>query len=257
MTNKMQQRRGLKANMPTGSAGELLYATDTRELYMGTGNGNVNMGGSHWYRGTAMSGTSSTANQYSYSACPEVKLDDIYMNTSNGNIYACTTAGKGSAAKWTYQGCIKGVKGDTGSYPIVDSKLSLTSKNPAQNQAIGALASRIADFFTILAGVDRKISEGTYICTTDINKFDYLTKNIGHDNGYEKNVFCFGADNLPSGCRIGLLYDDAVDSYHPGQQESEYYCYQQFTDFITGAVYYREVAGSPYYFNVAVDWYTN
>lgn len=114
MANKIQQRRGLKANMPTGSAGELLYATDTRELFIGTGNGNVNMGGSHWYRGTAMSGTSATVNAHSYSACPEVKLDDIYMNISSGNIYACTTAGKGSAAKWTYQGCMRGPQGATG-----------------------------------------------------------------------------------------------------------------------------------------------
>lgn len=114
MANKIQLRRGLKSAMPTGSAGEPLYATDTRELFIGTGSGNVNMGGSHWYRGTAMSGTSTTANAYSYSACPDVKLDDIYMNTSNGNIYACTTAGSGSAAKWTYQGCIKGATGATG-----------------------------------------------------------------------------------------------------------------------------------------------
>lgn len=114
MANKIQQRRGLKANMPTGSAGELLYATDTRELFIGTGNGNVNMGGSHWYRGTAMSGMSATVNAHSYSACPEVKVDDMYMNTSSGNIYACTTAGKGTNAKWTYQGCMKGPQGATG-----------------------------------------------------------------------------------------------------------------------------------------------
>lgn len=45
MVNKIQLRRGLKSSMPTGSAGEPLFATDTRELYVGTGNGNVNMGG--------------------------------------------------------------------------------------------------------------------------------------------------------------------------------------------------------------------
>ena len=49
MANKIQQRRGLKANMPTLSAGEIGYATDTRETFIGTGSGNVNMGGSHWY----------------------------------------------------------------------------------------------------------------------------------------------------------------------------------------------------------------
>ncbi|MGN0106089.1 MAG: hypothetical protein ACI4A5_00145, partial [Hominilimicola sp.] len=76
--------------------------------------GNVNMGGSHWYRGTALSGTVTTTGYYSYAACPEVKVDDIYLNTSNGNVYACTTAGSGTAAKWTYQGCIKGATGATG-----------------------------------------------------------------------------------------------------------------------------------------------
>lgn len=114
MANKILQRRGLKANMPNLSSGEIGYATDTRETFIGTGSGNVNMGGSHWYRGTAMSGTSTTANAYSYAACPEVKLDDIYMNISNCNIYACTTAGSGTTAKWTYQGCIKGATGATG-----------------------------------------------------------------------------------------------------------------------------------------------
>lgn len=114
MANKIQQRRGLKSSIPTLSSGELGYTTDTRELFIGTGSGNVNVGGSHWYRGTAMSGTSTATNTYSYSACPQVKLDDIYLNTSNGNIYVCTTAGSGSSAKWTYQGCIKGPQGATG-----------------------------------------------------------------------------------------------------------------------------------------------
>lgn len=114
MANKIQLRRGLKSALPMLSAGEPAYTTDTRELFVGTGSGNVNMGGSHWYRGTAMSGTSTTANAYSYSACPQVKLNDLYMNTSNGNVYACTKAGSGTSAKWTYQGCMKGPQGATG-----------------------------------------------------------------------------------------------------------------------------------------------
>ena len=114
MANKIQIRRGLKSKLPTLSSGELAYTTDTRETFVGTGSGNVNMGGSHWYRGTAMSGTSTTTGYYSYSACPQVKVDDMYLNTSNGNVYACTTAGSGTTAKWTYQGSIKGVTGDKG-----------------------------------------------------------------------------------------------------------------------------------------------
>lgn len=48
----------------------------------------------------------------------------MYLNTSTGYVYKCTTSGNASAAKWTYIGSIKGAagavgaqgeKGDTGS----------------------------------------------------------------------------------------------------------------------------------------------
>lgn len=114
MASKIQLRRGLKSALPTLSSGEPAYITDTRELYVGTGSGNVNMGGSHWYTGTAISGTSSTTGAYSYSACPQVKVGDCYLNTTYGYVYQCTTAGSGTGAKWTYKGSIKGATGATG-----------------------------------------------------------------------------------------------------------------------------------------------
>ena len=106
MANKILLRRGLKSKLPTLSAGEPAYTTDSREFFMGTGSGNVNMGGSQWYTGTAMSGTS-TSSTYSYTSCPLVKVGDIYLNTSYGYIYQCTTAGSGSSAKWNYKGTIR------------------------------------------------------------------------------------------------------------------------------------------------------
>lgn len=147
MANKIQLRRGLKSKLPTLSSGEPAYTTDTRELYVGTGSGNVNMGGSLWYTGTAMSGTSSTTGAYSYSSCPIVKAGDMYLNSSNGNMYQCTTAGSGTSAKWTYKGCIKGATGATGAtgaagkdaVVTADTRLSRTSKNPLENQAITEL----------------------------------------------------------------------------------------------------------------------
>ena len=114
MANKIKFKRGLKSKLPTLEAGEPAFCPDTRELFVGTGSGNINMGGSMWYKGTAMSGTVTTTGYYYYSACPQVKVGDTYLNTSNGNIYECTTAGSGQAAKWTYKGCIKGVQGGTG-----------------------------------------------------------------------------------------------------------------------------------------------
>jgi hypothetical protein len=37
MANKIQIKRGLQANLPTLSVGELAYCTDTKELFIGTG----------------------------------------------------------------------------------------------------------------------------------------------------------------------------------------------------------------------------
>ena len=41
MANKILLRRGLKSKLPTLSAGEPAYTTDSREFFMGTGSGNV------------------------------------------------------------------------------------------------------------------------------------------------------------------------------------------------------------------------
>ncbi len=111
MANRIQLKRGVKSKLPTLTQGEPAYTTDTHELYVGTGGGNVNMGGTHWYSGTDMTGASGT---YSYGDCPLVKLGDMYLNTSNGNVYECTTAGSGTSAKWTYRGCLKGAAGAQG-----------------------------------------------------------------------------------------------------------------------------------------------
>ena len=111
MANRIQLRRGIKSKLPTLTQGEPAFVTDTRELFIGTGSGNVNIGGSMWYKGTDMSGTSTAVNTYSYNACPLVKVGDTYLNTSNGNVYECTTTGSGTGAKWTYKGNIKGASG--------------------------------------------------------------------------------------------------------------------------------------------------
>lgn len=176
MANRIQLRRGLKSKMPIGAEGEPQWTIDTLELFIGTGSGNVNMGGSHWYTGTALTGTGSG---YSYSGCPTVKVGDKYLNTSTGYFYECITAGSDSNAKWAYKGSLKGAtgaqgaqgiqgatgaqgpKGDTGptgpqgptgpagkdgTTPTVETTLSETSTNIVQNKAIAtALPWRIVN----------------------------------------------------------------------------------------------------------------
>ena len=70
--------------------------------------------GSRWSSGTAITGTSTTATVFSNSGITDALVNDMYLNTSTGNVYRCTTAGAASVAKWVYVGNIKGAKGETG-----------------------------------------------------------------------------------------------------------------------------------------------
>lgn len=76
--------------------------------------------GSMWYRGTGVTGTSTTAKVFSGSGVSSALVNDMYLNTSTSNVYQCAKAGNASTATWAYIGCIKGAtgaqgpKGDTG-----------------------------------------------------------------------------------------------------------------------------------------------
>lgn len=70
--------------------------------------------GSMWYRGTGITGTSTTATVFSGSGVSSALVNDMYLNTSTSYVYQCTTAGAASAAKWVYIGSIKGATGATG-----------------------------------------------------------------------------------------------------------------------------------------------
>ena len=70
--------------------------------------------GSRWSSGTAITGTSTTATVFSNSGITDALVNDMYLNTSTGNVYRCTMAGAASVAKWVYVGNIKGAKGETG-----------------------------------------------------------------------------------------------------------------------------------------------
>ena len=69
---------------------------------------------SRWSSGTAITGTSTTATVFSNSGITDALVNDMYLNTSTGNVYRCTMAGAASVAKWVYVGNIKGAKGETG-----------------------------------------------------------------------------------------------------------------------------------------------
>ena len=70
--------------------------------------------GSRWTEGTAITGTSTTATVFSGTGISDALVNDMYLNTSTGNVYRCTVGGAASVAKWVFVGCIKGTKGDKG-----------------------------------------------------------------------------------------------------------------------------------------------
>ena len=70
--------------------------------------------GAVWYSGTAITGTSTTATVFSNSGISSAVVGDMYLNTSTGNTYRCTTAGNASTAKWVYVDNLTGPQGQTG-----------------------------------------------------------------------------------------------------------------------------------------------
>ena len=70
--------------------------------------------GSNWYKGTGITGTSTTAAIFSGSGVASALVNDLYLNTTTDNVYQCTTAGAPSAAKWVYVTCLKGATGPQG-----------------------------------------------------------------------------------------------------------------------------------------------
>lgn len=70
--------------------------------------------GSRWSEGTAITGTSTTATVFSGTGIADALVNDMYMNTSTGNVYRCTVGGAAAVAKWVFAGNLKGTKGDRG-----------------------------------------------------------------------------------------------------------------------------------------------
>lgn len=104
----------LNLTIPKGDTGAKGDKGDTGSQGMAGAKGATGTRGSRWNTGTAITGNSTTATVFSGSGITDALANDMYLNTSTGYTYRCTTAGAASTAKWIYTGSIKGAKGDTG-----------------------------------------------------------------------------------------------------------------------------------------------
>ena len=114
---------GTAAPTNQGKDGDFFLNTSTFDVYnkasgtwSKTGNikGATGTRGSQWYSGTAITGTNATGTVFSGSGVTSALVNDMYLNTSTGAVYKCTTAGNAATAKWAYAGSIKGATGGTG-----------------------------------------------------------------------------------------------------------------------------------------------
>ena len=78
--------------------------------------------GSEWYTGTAITGTATGGTVFTGSAIASALVGDMYLNTSTGYVYRCTTAGAASVARWAYVGSIRGAAGTQGARGAVGAQ---------------------------------------------------------------------------------------------------------------------------------------
>ena len=79
------------------------------------------------YKGTKITGTSTTSKVFSNSGVSKAKVNDTYFNTQMGHVYKCTTAGSPKNAKWQY------VRTDIANKP----SLAITSLGAPKRTTVG------------------------------------------------------------------------------------------------------------------------
>lgn len=80
------------------------------------------------YKGTKITGTSTTAKVFKKSGVNKAKVNETYFNTQMGHVYKCTTAGPPKEAKWQY------VRTDIADKP----SLAVTSLGAPKRTTVGA-----------------------------------------------------------------------------------------------------------------------
>lgn len=84
------------------------------------GTGTSGAAGTSWIVGTALSVTSGTGLTPTANIPVAAKVGDLYLNSSSGTFYTCTTAGAANtnSSRWSYSGSIKGSNGSNASVSL-------------------------------------------------------------------------------------------------------------------------------------------
>ena len=111
----------------------ITYTDGTTSTFNVT-NGEDGANGNKWYRGTGIAGKSSTPTVYPYSGVTDANVGDLFLNPTEGAIYACTVAGAAATAMWVYEMTLSGGGGGTSDYPDLTNKPSINGHTLLGNQ---------------------------------------------------------------------------------------------------------------------------
>ena len=93
--------------------------------------------GNKWYKGTAISGESSTATVFPSSGITKANHNDFYLNTTEGSVYHCETGGDASTATWAYDfKLIGGGSGGVTNYNDLTNKPKIGGVEVSGNKTI-------------------------------------------------------------------------------------------------------------------------
>lgn len=95
--------------------------------------------GNKWYKGTAISGESSTPTVFPSSGIALAYHNDFYLNATEGSIYHCETPGDASTATWVYDFKLSGGGGGVTNYNDLTNKPKVGGVELTGNKTIADL----------------------------------------------------------------------------------------------------------------------
>lgn len=166
--------------------------------------------GSKWYSGTDITGSSTTPTIFEDSGITYALEQDMYLNTTTGNLYECTVEGDAETAKWVYSGCIAGPQPEM--VDNLNSDLTTKALTARQGKILNnkILSSGVftntydidVDEAVYIAEIKIRNVDGTITLKTETETVNYTFTQIGVNEQYTVS--------LDIGVALGFLQEGAV-----------------------------------------------